>query len=85
MVDGQVMINDNALQEPYIIHKGPATPQSRSMEPHSIPENHLFVLGDNRDRSNDSRYWGYLSESDVIGKVSYIWMSKDGDRIGAVE
>lgn len=48
----------------------------------NVPEGHLFVLGDNRDNSNDSRYWGFVPIEDVIGKVSMIWMSDDIDRIG---
>lgn len=47
-----------------------------------VPEGHLFVLGDNRDHSNDSRYWGFVPIEDVVGKVSMIWMSEDIDRIG---
>lgn len=48
----------------------------------NIPEGYLFVLGDNRDNSNDSRYWGYVPIEDVVGRVSMIWMSADSDRIG---
>src|SRR5689334_22836916 len=43
-----------------------------------IPAGNCFVLGDNRDNSLDSRYWGFLQDSDVIGKPFLIYASEAG-------
>ncbi len=64
--DGKVIINGNALDEPYV---APGNNRVRSDHKEiKIPVDSYYVLGDNRDNSNDSRMWGPLARKFIYGK-----------------
>ncbi len=78
MVDKQVIRNGNALIEPYTQHIDPGIDPSRDNFPElTVPPDKLFVLGDNRDNSLDSRYWGFVPREYVVGKPLFVYWSYD--------
>lgn len=77
----QVYINGEALDEPYKFHKriGPDR-LTDYFEPVTIPPGQYFVLGDNRDNSRDSRFWGFVPGDYMMGRALLIWWSYEEER-----
>jgi signal peptidase I len=78
---GYVDINGKRLNESWLptsvqgtTFPGPTGPKYNLAKPYVIPANHYFVMGDNREDSCDSRYWGPISRSLIVGKVDVrVW------------
>jgi signal peptidase I len=80
----KVYVNDQLLTEPYVSFTDPKVLPGNvnrrdNMASQVIPPNHLFVLGDNRDESYDSRFWGFVDMNDLKGEAFIIYWSWNSD------
>jgi len=85
----KVYIDGKPLDEPYVHFIFPPSPDdngdsggdlpdfdlTRSYGPVTVPERHYFMMGDNRDNSQDSRYWGFMPQDYVKGKALFVYFS----------
>jgi signal peptidase I len=79
----QVYLNDVPLPEGYKVHLDNAFyPGRDNYGPAVVPYDHCFVLGDNRDKSRDSRHWDSVPFKNIKGKPLYIYWARDLTRIG---
>ena len=89
----KVHINGKPLDEPYVQFLFPPDPEPgsaaedhvndfdvrRQYGPVTVPANHYFMMGDNRDNSQDSRYWGFMPREYVKGKALFVYFSFDDE------
>lgn len=79
IVQGTVFINGEPTVEPYVKRMPGMIGRNDSFGPIDIPEGKYFCMGDNRDRSFDSRAWGFVDRSLIKGRALLIWYSFDED------
>jgi signal peptidase I len=85
VVDKKVFVDGVELKEPYVKHSDPEIRPAGydfrdNFGPFTVPKGSLFMMGDNRDNSNDSRYWGPVAMDLVKGRAMFLYWSWDGDR-----
>lgn len=80
-----IHVNGSKVNEPYARHTD-SSMRPMGIEPRDnfgpviVPKNKYFVMGDNRDQSYDSRYWGYVDIKDVKGKALILYWSWDSEK-----
>lgn len=72
----QILQNPDRRTDASFYYSQPGTARNEWV----VPQGHYFVLGDNRDNSRDSRFWGFVPEENLVGKAVAIWMSFEFER-----
>jgi signal peptidase I len=88
----RVLIDGTQLDEPYVQYLSPPDQDDGDefdvrvqYGPVTVPPGHFFMMGDNRDNSQDSRYWGFLPQEYVKGRALFVYFSfGEGDLAEAV-
>jgi signal peptidase I len=95
--DKTVLVNGRSMEEPYVFHSDdrvwpddPSVPEEGrrrdQLPPQRVPADSYFVLGDNRDTSGDSRFWGFLPAGNLSGRALLVYWSceprSSGDPVG---
>ncbi|HAS55532.1 MAG TPA: signal peptidase I, partial [Nitrospiraceae bacterium] len=78
-----IYVNGQPVSESYVQYSDPTMTSSKdNFGPLTVPKDSVFVMGDNRDRSIDSRDFGFIQTAAIRGKAQYIYKSDDKNRIG---
>jgi len=80
LVDKQLLINGRPTEDPRASYS--ISGNMRMFGPVTVPAGHLFVMGDNRDESSDSRVWGFVPRPYLKGKAFFIYWSWDRKNYG---
>ncbi|MCB8890096.1 signal peptidase I [Vreelandella malpeensis] len=73
----QLLLEERLGSVRHAIYNNPRDPGPQMGEV-VVPEGEYFMMGDNRDQSNDSRYWGFVPEENIVGRAFAVWMHWDG-------
>ena len=82
--NGTLYMNGQATSEPYLAGVVAQQSFSQNFTKLTVPSEQLVVLGDNRDNSHESRFWGFVPGENVIGRVDFVWYANDLKRIGEI-
>jgi len=75
---GRVFTTEKLPGQIHAVASIPALPAKRDFAPQRVPEGQYFMMGDNRDDSYDSRYWGTVERKQIVGRATSVVISHDG-------